>query len=152
MKHKTGICFFKTLYLQTSTWLTWSRTLVLNLSTTMTLTFYTRVHVHTHFRFWQISVLLHLCKTLFIRGENPTLGKIPLGLFTTSGLSKSEENVHTRQKSKSEMHEEKVFFHINSHQYKEAPGEGGKNNYSLSLLLLDQNLQWPGKLVVLITY
>lgn len=59
----------------------------------------------------------------------------------TSGLRKFEGNVHTREKSKSEMHEEKVFFHINSHQYKEESGEGGKNNYSRSLLLLDQNLQ-----------
>lgn len=50
------------------------------------------------------------------------------------------------------MHNEKVFVHLNSHQYKEATGEGGKNNYSLCLLLLDQNLQWPGKLGVLITH
>lgn len=109
----------------------------------MTLTFCTSVHAHTHFSFRQIRVLLHLCKTLLRGGENPTLfgndSKYQeIVLSSSSGLSKFAENVNTRQKSKHEMHEEKVFFLLNSHQYKEA---SGKNNYSLSLLLLDQNLQ-----------
>lgn len=95
----------------------------------MTLTFCTGVHVHTHLSFWQISVLLHLCKSLFRGGKNPTLlgndSKYKeIDLSTTAELGKFAENVHTRQKSKSEMHEDKVFFHLNSQLFPQFASSG----------------------------